>query len=103
MYLRSLRIENVRSIEHLELDFVREDGTTRPWTVLLGENGTGKSTVLRAAALVLGGSDILPALVPEPEVWVRNGAREARISAEICTAKKERRQVTLEIGRSQKL
>lgn len=101
MFLRSLRIENVRSIERLELDLTAADRRARKWTIVLGENGTGKSTVLRAAALVLGGSDVLPSLIPEPAVWVRNGATKAVITACISTARDELREVRLEIRRSE--
>ena len=60
MFLKRLALENVRSIRRLELDFgVEESDQNRKWTLLLGENGAGKSTVLRAAALVMSGSDAL--------------------------------------------
>ena len=101
MFLRALSIENVRSIEHLEIDFAGEKKEGRKWTIVLGENGTGKSTILRAAALVLGGSDILPLLAPDPQLWVRNGARAARISARIATAKGELRTISVDITRGQ--
>jgi len=101
MFLRSLIIEDVRSIEYLKFDFTTDDLKTRKWTIVLGENGTGKSTALRAAALVLGGSDLLPVLVPDAAVWVRNGAKVSRIKAEIRTAQNELREVSLEIGRTQ--
>lgn len=99
MFLRSLVIEGVRSIEYLKLDFTTEDLKTRKWTIVLGENGTGKSTALRAAALVLGGSDLLPVLVPDAAVWVRNAGKVLRIKAEISTARNELREISLEINR----
>jgi len=46
-----VRIENLGPFERLEL---RLD---RPWTVLLGNNGTGKSTILKAIALALSAGD----------------------------------------------
>jgi putative ATP-dependent endonuclease of OLD family len=47
MHLSQMRIESFRGIDALELDF---HGTT----VLIGENNTGKSSVLRALAVCLG-------------------------------------------------
>ena len=59
MFLTRLRLRDVRAHVELDLRFTREDGSVRPWTFLLGENGVGKSTVVRALALVLAGSDAL--------------------------------------------
>ena len=49
-YFLSLELENVRCFsEQQTLDL--SDGKGRParWTILLGENGTGKTTILQAA------------------------------------------------------
>jgi predicted ATP-binding protein involved in virulence len=94
MPLRKLVIENVRSIEHVEIDFSTPDDS-RKWTVLLGENGTGKTTILRCAALVLAGSDALGELLKEPGTWVRNGAEAASITADFTTRDGELRQASL--------
>ncbi|KFE68147.1 AAA family ATPase [Hyalangium minutum] len=54
MQITRLLIENFKGIERLELSFL-EEGTNRPrpLTMLLGDNGSGKTTVLQAIALVL--------------------------------------------------
>ncbi|MEM8994725.1 MAG: AAA family ATPase [Acidobacteriota bacterium] len=59
-YRRSRKIEKVvlrdfRSIESLTLNMAAGDADRAGWTVLLGENGTGKSTVLHGIALALAG------------------------------------------------
>ncbi|MBM3766705.1 MAG: chromosome segregation protein SMC [Acidobacteria bacterium] len=95
MPLRKLIIENVRSIDHAELDFVT-DGEPRQWTVLLGKNGTGKTTILRAAALVMAGSDALTELMREPATSVRNGKRSAKIRAVYSTRDGEPRETSIE-------
>ena len=51
--LRRLVLEDIGAYERLELDFPREHN----WKVLLGDNGVGKSTVLRAIAVAIIGSD----------------------------------------------
>jgi predicted ATP-binding protein involved in virulence len=51
MFLRRLRLENIRSIATLDMSFEQAHGKTRPWTFLLGENGSRKSTVLRCITL----------------------------------------------------
>ena len=52
MYLKSLRLENIACFEELDLDFTDENGEPCKWVVLLGENGTGKSTILRMLASI---------------------------------------------------
>lgn len=54
MQLTRLHIENFKGIDRLDISFL-EEGTDRPrpLTMLLGDNGSGKTTVLQAIALVL--------------------------------------------------
>lgn len=96
MFLRRIALENVRSIEHLELDFGDADEARR-WTLVLGENGTGKTTLLRSIALILAGSDALPELLGNAGDWVRFGAKEAQIRVDIVTADGDRRTAQMSI------
>lgn len=48
MYLEKLKLHNFRCYEKLEIDFNRQ------LTVLVGKNGSGKTTVLEAIAIALG-------------------------------------------------
>ncbi|MGC4047720.1 MAG: AAA family ATPase [Armatimonas sp.] len=54
MYLRSLHLENFACFDDVLLDFTDESGEACKWVVLLGENGTGKTNVLRAILAALG-------------------------------------------------
>lgn len=100
MFLRGLTIKNVRSIREAALDFTTSEGSLRRWTMLLGENGCGKSTVLRSAALVLAGSDALPHLLgPDPDSWIRHKAKTAEIQAEIQTQRGDLRTISLRLSR----
>lgn len=54
MYLSSLNLYGVKRLRDLRLDF-RRNGKPRMWTVLLGENGTCKTTVLQAIAMAATG------------------------------------------------
>jgi len=54
MYIQHILIQNVKLFRHVELNFV-EDGRPRMWTVLVGENGLGKTTILQAIAMTASG------------------------------------------------
>ena len=99
MFLQQLSIENLRSIQHLELSFRKAGDSVRKWTMLLGENGTGKSSVLRAIALLLAGRDALPDLLGEPSAWIRGHAKSARIAGTLCTKAGAEREISLELRR----
>ena len=97
MFLERIHIENVRAIAGLELDL---DSHNRRWTLLLGENGTGKSTILRCIALLLCGRDALPELLGrDPSNWIRSGQTSARIHGTIATEQGAKRDVHLELRR----
>jgi uncharacterized protein (TIGR02646 family) len=54
-YIQKLEIHNFRAVDELSLDF-SEQPSGVCWKMLLGENGTGKSSVLKATALALLGA-----------------------------------------------
>ncbi len=53
MKIKSARIENFKAIQKLEIPFEDGFGGLRDLTCLVGDNGSGKTTVLQAIALVL--------------------------------------------------
>ena len=95
MFLKRLTLRNIRSIRQLALDFETGSDDLRRWTILLGENGSGTSTVLKSAALVLAGSEALVELIGRPGSWVREGTREGRIGAVLETKRGDERKVEL--------
>ena len=101
MFLAALEIQNFRSIAHQRLDFSGEDGAVRKRTVFIGDNGTGKTSILQAIGLVMAGSDCLPALVGDPNDWIRAGEVKCRIVAHIVTKAGRPREVELELVRDQ--
>lgn len=52
--IRTLRLAHIRLFADLTLDFTRDD-KPRPFTLILAENGHGKTTVLQAIALAASG------------------------------------------------
>lgn len=53
MYLTELHIHNLKRVESLQLSFADENGNPRQLTVIIGPNGTAKTTILQAIALSL--------------------------------------------------
>ena len=77
MYLRKVHIENIRSIA--ELDWEIAEGTEAGWHVVIGDNGAGKTTFLRAVALALIGQSEAQALRQGWNNWLRKDHREGLI------------------------
>jgi predicted ATP-binding protein involved in virulence len=103
MFLKRIALHNVRSIESLELSFETGEELPRKWTLLLGENGSGKSSVLRSLALVAAGSEALPELLVQPDAWIRLGADECSIEADLVTLEGEERSVALHWRRGENI
>lgn len=57
MYLRKHRVQNVKLLRDVVVDFVRPDGTPRMWTVFVGENRLCKTTLLQTIAATACGVD----------------------------------------------
>lgn len=80
MYINSVEIKNIRSIANFSMDFKKPAG----WHVLIGDNGSGKSSVVRAIALALIGPTDAQALRLPLLDWIKRDAREpAEISLTI--------------------
>ena len=99
MFLKSIHLKNVKCFDDLYLSFEEDTqtGRIRQWTLLLGENGTGKSTLLKAIALVTSGSDALSDLLTEPSDWIQYGEKECVISALLVSKELEQREISLRI------
>lgn len=113
MWIETLALENLKCFEKQTIRF----GSTKeayPWITLLGENGTGKSTILQALAIMLAGPEGANQLL-KPEGWLKNSSKAGKLTARLHQGindpgqfggdKKERKvfQYTLYITGSEKL
>lgn len=83
MYLRKVHIENIRSIA--KLDWEIPEGKEAGWHVVIGDNGSGKSTFLRAVALALVGMPeaMALALLQNWSDWLRQNEQQGRIKIQL--------------------
>ena len=57
MYVRHLRVQNVKLLRDVKVDFLGADGQPRMWTVFVGENRLCKTTLLQTIAAAASGQD----------------------------------------------
>jgi len=103
MFLKHISLQNFKCLEDIQLSFTNDEDHIRKWTLILGENGTGKSNFLKAVALVTAGSNAIGQLLGDANSWIRNGADSCTINAILETKKGEERKITLRINKDSNL
>ena len=81
MYLRRLHLRHMKRIADLELA-LEHGGQPRMWTVLIGENGTAKTTILQAIALAAAGRLQVNALAKPVVRHLRDRRGDAPLAVE---------------------
>lgn len=95
MYISAIRLKQIRGFGQLELDLKRRravgkgrPSSARMRTVIIGRNGTCKSTLLRCIAIGLSDQNDASGLVSEPiGLLVREGYKNAVIEIELQVRK----------------
>jgi energy-coupling factor transporter ATP-binding protein EcfA2 len=82
MHIRTFRIHAIRTITDLDW---RLSPSVEPagWHVIIGDNGSGKSSILRSVALTLVGPSEAPALRQDWNDWLQKEARSGWIHLNI--------------------
>ena len=82
MYIQKLEIENIKGISKLEIDF--SDFQKPGWHVLIGDNGSGKTTILRALGLAMLGPKEIEGILARPDMspikWLKDVNSRARVT-----------------------
>jgi predicted ATP-binding protein involved in virulence len=97
MFLKNIKLIDFRGL-NLQLSFDDEVGKIRPISVVLGENGIGKSNLLKAIALITAGSEALRDLIGNSNDYVSFGKKSCEIIATILNQENKERIVSLKIN-----
>lgn len=85
MYIKKVVIKDIRAISRFEMNFDNPAG----WHVLIGDNGAGKSTVVRSIALALVGPIEALGLRASWAEWINNQASEGEIALHVEASSKD--------------
>ena len=91
MYISRITLKNIRGFDHLDLQVVEPDSGSprqrkqpRMHTVVLGKNGTCKTTLLRCIAIGLSGQQDAAGMISESiGQLVQQGKKEAEVIVEL--------------------
>ena len=84
MHIRAIQIRNVRSLRSHRWSFARTK--CAGWHVVLGDNGSGKSSFLRAIALALVGAGRAEGLRQSWNDWLTHGEQEGEVRLKLWSA-----------------
>lgn len=85
MYIKRVYLKNTRCFDELNIEFDLS-GDAPPFTVVVGDNAAGKTTLLRAIAIGLCDEAGAAALIMESDVgFVRLGETNACIAIDLIT------------------
>ncbi|MFN8492481.1 MAG: AAA family ATPase [Caldilineaceae bacterium] len=82
MYIKSVEIRNVRSLRHFAWSL--QDQELPGWHVLIGDNGSGKSTILKAISLALVGEKDAQGLREDWSTWLTKEAESGSIGLDLA-------------------
>lgn len=84
-FIEHFQLTNIRSCENVSLQTSLGAGGSGKWLVLLGENGTGKSTTLQALACALAGQDAVDDLDIKASDLLRSGCETGTVSVQLSS------------------
>lgn len=94
-YLDRIELQNFKCFERLKVTFPQitpienDENHLEPWLLFLGENGVGKSTLLKAVTIALCGQDYIDRLGITGEELLKNGKRRGFIKLWLVDEKEE--------------
>lgn len=90
MFVKRLVLTDLKGFTKLDFTFTRPSGHFSGWTVITGENGSGKTALLKALALALVGPDVARTLQPSFRGWIRAGLGRGEVAVQIVPEESDR-------------
>ncbi len=91
MKISKLKLKNIKCFKDIEISFEDDKGSIKNWSLFVGDNGYGKTTILRSMAVGLcdkeGASGLLLELHGE---YLRRGEKEGTIEIDLKSDEDER-------------
>ncbi len=78
--LKSLTLHNIKCFQDAKFSFTSQN-QPRPWSLLVGDNGVGKTTILHCICLCSLGPELASKIIPMPQYMLRMGAEEGYMEA----------------------
>lgn len=85
MYINYVWVDKIKSIEKFEMKF--QAANAKGWHVIIGDNGSGKSTIIRSIALALIGPEEAYGLRANWHEWLSHGAKKGEVYLDIINEK----------------
>lgn len=79
MYINRLQISDVRSVANFNFELKQDE--LAGWHVILGDNGSGKSSIIRSLAIILAGGTKVSATRQVWDNWLARNKNSATIEA----------------------
>lgn len=100
MFLKNLSLRNFKCLSDINLSFEKSPTEIRKWTLIVGENGVGKTSLLEAIALLTSGTETFTHATAQAEdVWLKSGTEGGTISATFSLGGKKEQAFSLEINK----
>jgi uncharacterized protein (TIGR02646 family) len=77
--IEKIEIRNFKPIKELDISIPPANELRTPWLMILGENGTGKSSILQAVTLTLAGEKYRASFGIRPDDVLRHGATSGSV------------------------
>jgi hypothetical protein len=83
VYIKRVVLKDIKGFDLADLDFCPDGARYPGWAVITGDNGSGKTALLRAIGLAVLGPDQSRGIVQDLRGWVTEGIDHGTISVEI--------------------
>ncbi|MFI0540468.1 AAA family ATPase [Streptomyces sp. WSLK1-3] len=84
MYIERVVLKNIKGFESADLDLSGFDGEHAGWAVITGDNGSGKTALLKSICMAILGPDDSRVLLTDTRGWVTEARPRGRSGTAIA-------------------